>query len=83
MAIPLDKFAFVFEEGNIHLEIDPSLGDQAENWQFFLLDRAGHRIAGVVRRPSHDGLRIFETRPPLAPPVVRNNDSVAWFPAPI
>ncbi len=56
--LPLGKFSFLFEgaEG-IRLEIDPELEDEAERWRFFLLDHAGHRIAGVVESAEHSPSR--------------------------
>lgn len=81
LAIPLDKFSFIFEsESGIHLEIDPSINDRSENWHFFLHDHAGHRIAGVIERSSTDTIRMFEARPAVAPPTCLNGCAIEWFP---
>jgi 4'-phosphopantetheinyl transferase len=83
LALPLEKISFVFSAENVSLEIDPALGDRPENWRFFLSDHAGHRVAGVVARPSDDRLQIFEVRPPLSPPVLLPSPVVSWFPGSI
>ncbi len=81
LAIPLDKFSFVFggAEG-IRLEINESLGDPAERWKFCLLDRGGHRIAVMVERQASDELAVWETRPLLSPPVRVDELIADWSP---
>lgn len=81
LAIPLDKFSFLFEnDKDIRLEIDPTINDQPEHWRFFLIDYAGHRIAAVLERSSTDNLKVFEARPAVAPPVRLNGCAIEWFP---
>jgi 4'-phosphopantetheinyl transferase len=81
LALPLDKFSFVFggAEG-VRLEIDPSLGDAPERWRFCQLDHAGHRIAMMVERTAADELETWEARPVLAQPVRVNTGKTQWFP---
>ena len=51
LKLPLGKFSFLFggAEG-IRLDVDRELEDEAGRWRFFLLDYAGHRIAGMVEQ---------------------------------
>jgi 4'-phosphopantetheinyl transferase len=81
LAIPLDKFSFVFggAEG-IRLEIDGSLGDKAERWKFCLLDHAGHRIAAMTERSSGGELAAWETHPLLSAPMRMDALIADWFP---
>lgn len=81
LAIPLDKFSFLFggDEG-ITLHIDSSLNDDRARWRFFILNQAGHRIAGVVERVAAGTLEVFEARPPLAEPIPLNDCAIEWFP---
>lgn len=81
LALPLDKFSFVFDgSGGIRLEIDRSLGDTADRWRFCQLDYAGHRIAVMVDRTGPQDLELWEARPPLAPPVRVEAGRTEWFP---
>ena len=81
LALPLDKFSFVFggAEG-IRLEMDASLGDEPERWRFCLLDHAGHRIAAMVEREVAGALEVWETRPVLGEPVRVSGGGAEWFP---
>lgn len=81
LALALDKISFVFggPEG-IQLEIDASLGDEAGRWNFFQLDYAEHRIAGMVDRRAGRYLDVWEARPVLAAPVRLDGSGVRWFP---
>lgn len=81
LAIPLDKFAFVFggAEG-IRLEVDESLKDRAERWQFCLLDGAGHRIAVMAERRAGNELEVWEAHPIPEPAVRVSVVAVEWFP---
>ena len=56
LALPLDKFSFLFEAEGIWLEMDASLCDWPERWRFRHLDDAGHRIAVMVERAGADEL---------------------------
>lgn len=83
LAIPLDKFSFLFEpETGIRLVVDPAINDEPENWRFFLLDHAGHRIAAVLQRSSTDNpeVQLFEARPPIAPPSRLHGVAIRWYP---
>ncbi len=51
LSLPLERFAFVLDDrDDVRIEIDPSLEDRGERWQFRLLDVAGHRLALAVER---------------------------------
>lgn len=83
LALPLDKFSFVFGgPQGIHLEIDPSLGDDASRWQFCLLNHAQHRIAAMIESRIAPQLNVWEARPPHATPIKLNHLDVTWFPRP-
>ena len=81
LAIPLDKFSFVFggAEG-VRLEIDESLGDQAERWKFCLLDHAGHRIAVLAEQSAGNELAVWDTHPLLSSPTRMDGLIASWFP---
>ncbi len=65
LALPLDRFSFLFGEGaSARLVTDPSLGDDPRRWQFGLLDHAGHRIAYMVEGPRAPELQLHEIRLP-------------------
>lgn len=58
MSIPLDRFSIGLDAGpDIRLDIDPSLGDCRDRWQFSLYDLApDHRLAICAEtRPCVDG----------------------------
>lgn len=81
LALPLDKFSFVFDgSGGIRLEIDASLNDEPAHWRFSLLNYAGHRIAAMVESTGSDDLEVLEARPVLAPPRHVAVGKVEWFP---
>jgi 4'-phosphopantetheinyl transferase len=64
LAIPLDKFAFVFGGAEqVRLEVDESLNDREDRWQFCLLDHAGHRIAVMAERRAGYELKVWEAHP--------------------
>jgi len=80
LALPLDKFSFVFEgAGQIRLEIDASLDDVPARWRFCQLNYAGHRIALMVERSASEDLEVWEARPVLAPPVRVNLGPIHWL----
>ena len=81
LALPLDKFSFLFggAEG-VRLEIDASLEDKADRWNFFMLDQAGHRVAGMVERSAGRELDVWEARPANAAPTRVNAAEVRWYP---
>ena len=81
LSIPLDKVSFLFEgRGGIRLEIDPDFNEEFEHWRCFLLDHAGHRIAGVIDASSAESLQVFDARPAVASPVRLNECLIEWFP---
>jgi 4'-phosphopantetheinyl transferase len=80
LALPLDKFSFLFDAEGIRLEIDGSLGDRPEHWRFCKLDHAGHRIAVMVEGADAGKLELLEARPILAPPVRVSVGKTQWFP---
>jgi 4'-phosphopantetheinyl transferase len=82
LLLPLDKFSFLFDAQGIRLEIDPSLGDAPERWQFCQVDYAGHRIAVMADRAAGGELEMWEARPVVAPPLQRNIGKTQWFPHP-
>ncbi len=60
LAIPLDQFSFLLDEGPpIRIAFDPRLGDDAATWQFerFVLT-ARHRTAAAIRRGTGPDLRV-------------------------
>lgn len=71
MTLPLRGISFLFNDsGEVQLELDAELEDDAERWRYRLLNHASHRIALVVEgRRLHDDLEIWESRPPSAKPV--------------
>jgi 4'-phosphopantetheinyl transferase len=80
LALPLDKFSFVFDDsGGIQLEIDPSLDDEPAHWRFCQLDYAGHRIAMMVERMGSKDVEVWEARPPLAAAARIDVAPLKWF----
>ena len=81
LAIPLDKFSFLFEpDGNIRLATDHATDDQVERWRFFLLNHAGHRIASVVERSSTEDFQMLEARPAAVAPALLDGFAIQWYP---
>lgn len=80
LSLPLDKFSFVFDTEGIRLQIDPSLSDTPQRWQFCQVDYAGHRIAAMVDRAAAGELEMWEARPVVAPPVRKDIGRTQWFP---
>ena len=81
LAIPLDKFAFVFggAEG-VRLVVDESLNDRTERWQFCLLDHAGHRIAVMAEQRAGKELNVWGAHPIPGPAVRVSGLFAEWFP---
>lgn len=80
LALPLDKFSFVFDDsGGIRLEIDESLGDEPCRWRFCQLDYAGHRLAAMVESRRAEDLELWDARPVLAPPERIAIGARKWF----
>jgi 4'-phosphopantetheinyl transferase len=81
LKLPLGKLSFLFSGAEqIRLEIDRELEDAADRWRLFLLDHAGHRIAGVVERADNPALEVWEARPPLGRATRLPDANVRWFP---
>jgi 4'-phosphopantetheinyl transferase len=81
LAIPLDKFAFVFGGAEqVRLEVDESLNDREDRWQFCLLDHAGHRIAVMAERRAGYELKVWEAHPIPEPALRVSALTAEWFP---
>jgi 4'-phosphopantetheinyl transferase len=79
LALPLDKFSFLFsEKGEIRLQIDSTLQDNADRWRFCVLDHAGHAIALMIENRTIPGLQLCEARPPFAAPEQFNSFNQVW-----
>jgi len=50
LALPLDKFAFRFG-ADVRIAMDPSLGDDADRWQFRTLELGPHVISTAIACP--------------------------------
>ncbi len=82
LALPLNKFSFVFEgAGSIHMEIEPDLKDSPARWRFCLLDYRDHCIAMMVESSVAPQLRTWEVRLPRALPRQIEFAQETWFPA--
>jgi 4'-phosphopantetheinyl transferase len=63
LALPLDGFSFLLEEGAPRLLFERDLEDRPDDWQFSLSrPTAGHRLAVAVRRGRRPALRIRVAR---------------------
>ena len=83
LALPLDKFSFVFDgPEKIRLHLDPSLGDEPERWRFCLLEQAAHCIALMVENRSVPELHLWEARLLASPPMELPAGEPTWFPTP-
>jgi 4'-phosphopantetheinyl transferase len=81
LALPLDKFAFVFGGAEkVRLDVDESLNDRAERWQFCLFDHAGHRIAVLAERRAGKEIKVWEAHPIPEPAVRVSALTAEWFP---
>jgi len=81
LALPLNKFSFVFEgDDQIRMEIDPGLGDRPDNWRFCVVEFAGHCIAAMVEGMSKPELQFWESRPPFVAPRRLSFAQEVWFP---
>jgi 4'-phosphopantetheinyl transferase len=81
LALPLAKISFLFDSSNqIHLDLDPTLGDDPARWHFCFIDHADHRIALVVEAPIPPALKIFDADPLFAAPRRLPSASQIWFP---
>ncbi len=73
------SFLFGGTEG-IRLNLDPSLGDEAQRWRFCLLEHAGHRIALMVERVADFKLQRFEMCSLKAPAKRLPGGAEQWYP---
>jgi 4'-phosphopantetheinyl transferase len=81
LALPLNKFYFVFEGANdIRMEADEDFDDQPERWRFCLLEFAGHCIALMVEDSAAPELNVWEARPPFAAPRGLELPKGRWLP---
>ncbi len=81
LALPLDKFSFLFDErGSIRLEMDASLNDTPQRWQFCLLEHARHCIALMIEETSALDLHVWEARPPCATSQKLEFAGAIWYP---
>lgn len=67
VSLPLDRFAFTLEDGRSpRIEIDPTLGDDGERWQFRQhLPTSDHLLAVCVRSDDPRGCSVtYEWRRP-------------------
>jgi 4'-phosphopantetheinyl transferase len=81
LALPLNKFSFLFEgANNIRMEMDPVLNDSPERWRFCLLDYRDHCIAMMVQSSAAPRLRTWEMRLPDALPRQIAIAQETWFP---
>ena len=59
LTLPLEKFAFAFQAGaEVRIEIDPSLGDDATQWQFRTLELGVHRVSTAITCCPAEEVRI-------------------------
>jgi 4'-phosphopantetheinyl transferase len=65
LAIPLDQFSFLLDDGSIAVAFDPRLGDDAMRWRFALIDaRPNHLVAlGVDTGGADWSLRARQAVP--------------------
>ena len=56
LSLPLDRFAFRFEDGVAHVDVDPELGDDGRYWAFQLIRPDARHLVAVCLRP---GLRTM------------------------
>jgi 4'-phosphopantetheinyl transferase len=81
LALPLNKFSFVFEGTNdIRMEMDDDFQDAPERWRFCLLEFAGHCIALMVEDRAAPELQIWESRPASAAPCRLDLAKANWLP---
>jgi len=81
LALPLNKFYFVFEGANdIRMEMDEDFEDEPERWRFCLLEFTGHCIALMVEDKAAPELNVWEARPASAAPRRLDLAKAAWFP---
>jgi 4'-phosphopantetheinyl transferase len=58
LALPLDGFAFRFADGQISLELEPSLSDDGLCWQFQTLVMGQHCISLAISSPAGARLAV-------------------------
>ncbi|MGO9340071.1 MAG: 4'-phosphopantetheinyl transferase family protein [Terracidiphilus sp.] len=81
LALPLNKFSFLFEDANsIRMEMDPTLNDSPERWRFYLFEHAAHCIALMVENRDVPQLNVWETRLLPSAPTRLATGREQWFP---
>lgn len=81
LALPMNKFFFVFEsEKELRMEMDPNFDDVPERWQFCTVENAGHCISIMVEKLADPELHVWESRPPAAAPRQLILATQRWFP---
>lgn len=72
LALPLDGFAFHFDQRGVRLEIAPDLNDDGANWEFQTRMLGSHIISTALGLPNQNKsptttIQIFEfTKPPAS-----------------
>ncbi|MGD0631819.1 MAG: 4'-phosphopantetheinyl transferase superfamily protein [Terracidiphilus sp.] len=81
LALPLNKFSFLFDSANgIRMEMDPALDDSPERWRFCLLEHRAHCIAMIAESSATPELRMWEARLPVPLPRAIASTELIWFP---
>jgi 4'-phosphopantetheinyl transferase len=82
LTLPTNKFSILFGgDDGTRMVMDAILGDDPDRWRFCLLNHADHCIALLVESRSALELKVWEARPPFAPPTPLAIASETWFPA--
>ncbi|MGH9560290.1 MAG: 4'-phosphopantetheinyl transferase family protein, partial [Terracidiphilus sp.] len=92
LSLPLQKISFLFEgpkletpniDGpqTIRFTVEPDVDDDPTRWRFCQFNHAGHRVALAVEAAAVCNPKIFEARPPLAPPTRLDLGAPVWFSA--
>ena len=62
------------------MDLDASLGDAPERWQFCMMDHRAHCIALMVNSRTAPELHVWEARPLLALSTKLPARKELWFP---
>jgi 4'-phosphopantetheinyl transferase len=82
LALPLNKFSFLFDTANgISMEMDPTLDDSPKRWRFCLLEHMSHCIAMIAESSTAPELRMWEARLPIADSRQTAQTEAIWFPS--
>lgn len=81
LALPLNKFYFVFQGANdIRMEMDADFDDEPGRWRFCLLEHSAHCLALMVENRAAPELDFREVRPPFAAPRRLELPRKFWLP---